>query len=480
MLSENNINQSKLSLLARLPKLKSSSIKPVLALSLITVICVTFFLSPVASYLSLNQSISAALVASIIVLFATSVIPEPISALLLMMLAMLLSIAPADVVFSGFASTACWLIFSGLVIGIAITETGLAARLAKVFSRKLNASYLQLVTGIVIIGILLGFAMPSSVGRVVVLMPIVVAIAHNCGFDDNSNGRIGMVLAAAFGCHIPTFAILPANIPNMVMIGTAETIHQWTPMYAEYLLLHFPVLGALKSVVLIALILWLYPDQPKASNQQKSTETISQSEYILMGIMSVTLLLWVTDSIHHISSAWIGLAAATLLLMPKIGLVSQESFSKKINVNSLIVVSGLLALGAIINHTGLGVLLADNVVKKLPLEQGNDWQNYLTLSLTALIVAVGGTLPSVPALLTPMAEQFSANTGFSLEAVLMTQVFGFSTIVLPYQSVPLLMAMPLGGVAIGHAAKLCLCLAAATVLLLLPLNYLWWQLIGWI
>ncbi|WP_245583275.1 SLC13 family permease [Oceanospirillum beijerinckii] len=480
MLSENNMNQPKLSLLARLTKLQPSSIKPVLALSLITVICATFFISPVASYLDFNQSTSATLVASIIVLFATSVIPEPITALLLMVLAMLLSIAPADVVFSGFASTACWLIFSGLVIGIAITETGLAARMASVFSHKLDSGYLQLVTGIVVIGILLGFVMPSSVGRVVVLMPIVVAIACNCGFDDNSNGRIGLVLAAAFGCHIPTFAILPANIPNMVMIGTAETIHQWTPKYAEYLLLHFPVLGALKSVLLIALILWLYPDQPKASNQQKSSERVSRNEYMLIAVMSVTLLMWVTDSIHHISSAWVGLAAATLLLMPKIGLVSQDSFSRKVNVNSLLVVSGLLALGAIINHTGLGALLADQLVDKLPLQQGDDLQNFIALSMTALFVGISGTLASVPALLTPMAEQLSANTGFSLEAVLMTQVFGFSTVVLPYQSVPLLMALPLGGVAIGHAAKLCLYLAAATILLLLPLNYLWWQLLGWI
>jgi hypothetical protein len=86
----------------------------------------------------------------------------------------------------------------------------------------------------------------------------------------------------------------------------------------------------------------------------------------------------------------------------------------------------------------------------------------------------------VPATLTPLAEQISQLTGFSLEAVLMTQVFGYSTIVFTYQSVPLMVAMPLAGVPIGHAARLLLIMAALTVLILLPLDYLWWRLLGWI
>ncbi len=439
-----------------------------------------FLFSPVSYDLSLSQSLSGAIVSSSILLFATRVIPEAVTALLLMTFGMLFSLAPAEIIFSGFSSTACWLIFSGLVIGIAVTETGLAQRFANAIAHHLHSSYLQLISGIVLIGILLGFVMPSSVGRAVLFMPIAVAIATNCGFDKNSNGRIGVVLAAAFGCHLPTFAILPANIPNMVMIGTAETIYNWTPLYAEYLLLHFPVLGFLKAILLVGLILMLYPDKPQAIHGAKQTEPMTGNEYKLLILMGITLCLWVTDSLHHISSAWIGLAAATFLLMPKVGLVSQESFGKKVNVNALIVVSGLLALGAVVNYSGIGILLGNHLIDNLPLSHGNDWLNFMTLSLSALAIAIGGTLPSVPALLTPMAEQLSINTGFSLQAVLMTQVFGFSTIVFPYQSVPLLMAIPLAGISLSHAARLCLYLAALTLVILLPVSYFWWQFIGWL
>ena len=452
----------------------------VVALILIPLLSGLLLLTPAADLFTGRQQLSALLIMAGMVLFATSALPEFVSSLVILTLAMLLSLAPAEVVFSGLTSTACWLIFSGLVIGIAIAETGLAQRISSRFSRYLDSSYARLITGIVLMGVMLGFVMPSSVGRVVLFIPIALAIAEHCGFAQGSKGQQGVALAAAFGCHLPTFAILPANIPNMIMIGSAEQIHGWTPMFAEYLLLHFPVLGALKAVLLIWLILKLYPDKPQGSPQAGSGGRFSASESRLMLIMLLTLGFWLTDSIHHISAAWIGLAAATLLLLPGIGMVSPKSFNAKVNISSILVVAGLLGIASLINYSEISRIVGSRVLEWLPLQPGQDALNFFALSLAAVLTGVVATLAGVPATLTPLAEQISQMTGFSLEAVLMTQVFGFSTVVFTYQSVPLMMAMPLAGVPIGHAARLCLILAGLTILILLPLDYLWWQWLGWI
>ncbi|PAU41340.1 hypothetical protein C0U44_14540 [Klebsiella pneumoniae] len=61
-----------------------------------------------------------------IVLWATSLLPEFITALLFFAAAMMAKIAPPEVIFGGFASSAFWLVFSGFVLGIAIRKTGLA------------------------------------------------------------------------------------------------------------------------------------------------------------------------------------------------------------------------------------------------------------------------------------------------------------------------------------------------------------------
>ncbi|WP_286238295.1 SLC13 family permease [Neptuniibacter halophilus] len=448
-------------------------------LSLVLMLLGIFF-SPLTGSLTLQQQLSAALILGAIILFATSALPEHLTALIFMALAMLTAAAPANVVFSGFASTACWLIFAGLIIGIAINETGLAKRIAAGFSSHLDSSYLKLIGGIVLMTTLLGFLMPSSMGRAVLCIPIAMAIAQRCGFAAGSNGYIGVALAAIFGCHIPTFAILPANVPNMVMIGAAETIHQWTPLYGEYLLLHFPVLGLLKGILIVAAILWLYPDHPRRNDDTSAAQTLSAPEWRLLVLLTITLLFWLSDSLHHISAAWIGLATACILLMPGIGLVSQQSFNNQFNISSLIFVAGILGLGTLFNHSGLGDLVGSQLNQWLPLSPENSLLSFFSLSLTAFVTSIFTTLAGVPAVLTPFAEQFSQNSGFSLQAVLMTQVLGFSTIVLPFQSAPLIVGMSLAKVPLRHALRLCLAMTPVTLLILFPLDYLWWQLLGWL
>jgi hypothetical protein len=60
----------------------------------------------------------------------------------------------------------------------------------------------------------------------------------------------------------------------------------------------------------------------------------------------------------------------------------------------------------------------------------------------------------------------------------MIQVLGYSTPLLPYQASPIVVAMALGKVPARSGMLLCIALAAVSYLLLLPLNYGWYQLLG--
>jgi di/tricarboxylate transporter len=50
---------------------------------------------------------------------------------------------------------------------------------------------------------------------------------------------------------------------------------------------------------------------------------------------------------------------------------------------------------------------------------------------------------------------------------------------LPYQSPPMMIGMQLGGASLRDGSRLCLPLAAVTLLVLIPLDYLWWRLLGY-
>ncbi|WP_413701645.1 hypothetical protein ACLKMH_08735 [Psychromonas sp. KJ10-10] len=102
--------------------------------------------------------------------------------------------------------------------------------------------------------------MPSSVGRAVVLIPVGMALASKIGFVQGSNGRKGIATALAISCNMPSFAVLPANIPNMILAGSSETLYNIQFGYLEYLLLHFPILGFIKSLLVIFLVLKIFPE----------------------------------------------------------------------------------------------------------------------------------------------------------------------------------------------------------------------------
>ncbi|HEY0275760.1 MAG TPA: SLC13 family permease, partial [Paenirhodobacter sp.] len=165
----------------------------------------------------------AALVAFTIGLWASGRLPEYLTAMLFFAAAMILAVAPPAVIFSGFASAAFWLVTSGYVIGIAIASTGLAARAAGFLAARLSGSYPQMVFGVVGLTYALAFVMPSNMGRIALLMPIVLALADRVGLHEGRAGRTGLALAVGFGTFQLSASILPANVPNLVMAGAIDS-----------------------------------------------------------------------------------------------------------------------------------------------------------------------------------------------------------------------------------------------------------------
>ncbi|VAS29459.1 di- and tricarboxylate transporter [Klebsiella pneumoniae] len=279
-----------------------------------------------------------------IVLWATSLLPEFITALLFFAAAMMAKIAPPEVIFGGFASSAFWLVFSGFVLGIAIRKTGLADRAAQALSARLTDSWPRMVASVVLLSYALAFVMPSNMGRIALLMPIVAAMARRAGIADGSRGWFGLALAVGFGTFQLSATILPANVPNLVMSGAAEGSYGIHLNYVPYLLLHTPVLGWLKGAVLVTLICWLFPGKPHRPRDLAPLPPMSRDEKRLAWLLAVVLSLWVTESWHGVGPAWTGLAAAVITLLPRVGFINGEEFASGVNMRTCIYVAGILGL----------------------------------------------------------------------------------------------------------------------------------------
>ncbi|MEE9266985.1 MAG: SLC13 family permease [Gammaproteobacteria bacterium] len=309
-----------------------------------------------------TMAIAAGLIVLTIGMWATSALPEHMVAVIFFVLAIVLSVAPQDVVLSGFLSSALWLVFGGLVLGVAVQRTGLGRWLASGVVDRIGASYASVIAAVVIGNVILGFLVPSAMARAVILMPIIAALAENLGLAPGHRGRTGMVVTTAVCGYVIPATILPANLPNAVLLGAADTLYGMQITYGEYLLLNFPVNGLLKAVLLWALACRLFPATllPRTDGVCER-EPLSRDGHRLLLLLCVCLALWLTDRWHGIAPGWISTGAALICLLPRVNLVPPESFQRDVSLATMIYVAGILGVGAVVAHSGLGRVFAEFV-----------------------------------------------------------------------------------------------------------------------
>ena len=445
------------------------------------IVAITFAVGGLSyQYLTLSQSLTAGLLFICIAFWATSLVPAYWPALGLFAFATAAQIAPTQVIFAGFESSTFWLLFSGMVFGAAINHTGINSRATRLLMLVLGNSYHGTIIKIAVFAMGLAFLIPSGVSRIVLIIPIIASLADHFGYEQDSNGRKGMLLAAAFSTFLPTFSILPANAPNMLLAGMSEALYNTPISYGEYLQLHFPILGFGKLIMIIGVILWLFPDKAPSQTIQATIEKSAMStvEKRLLIVLCVCFAFWFTDSLHHISAGWIGLMAALICLSPNLGLTAKNSIDKDIQYGTLLFAAGIIGLSAIIAYSGLGNILVNYLTEVIPFSQNAPLLNLSLLTFISTCVAVVTNLAGVPAIMTPMAEHLANITGLSNQTVLMTQVLAFSNVLLPYQAPPLITAIALGNLSISAVTKVCLATFVITSLVLLPINFLWWHILG--
>ncbi|WKZ94817.1 SLC13 family permease (plasmid) [Chimaeribacter arupi] len=429
-------------------------------------------------WLSHPLFLPSAVVGVTLLLWATSLLPEFLTALLFFTVAMAAHIAPPEVIFGGFASSAFWLVFSGFVLGVAIRKTGLADRVAGALSARLTGSWLRMVATVVLLSYALAFVMPSNMGRIALLMPVVAAMGARAGIQEGTRAWYGLALAVGFGTFQLSATILPANVPNLVMSGAAEGAFGLHFGYLSYLLLHTPVLGILKGLVLILLIHRLFPGQPHPPRHTAAPAPMSGAEKRLAWLLAAVLGMWVTEGWHGIGPAWTGLAAACVTLLPRVGFITGEEFASGVNLRTCIYVAGILGLAVTVTHTGIGTAVGQALLHALPLDPARPFTSFVALTGITSALNFIMTANGVPALYTTLAQQFADATGFPLLSVIMIQVLGYSTPLLPYQASPIVVAMALGKVPVRAGMLLCLALAVVTFLVLLPLDYAWFRVLG--
>ncbi len=412
-------------------------------------------------------------------LFATRAVPEIVTAFGIFLSALALGVIPRELVFSGFMSSGFWLLVSGIVLGVAMTATGLAARISERLIDFTGPSYPRAIFIIAAAGMALGILIPSTMPRIVVMIPIAAALAERLGLASDGRGAIGLVATAATATLLPTYAILTANLPTIVHVGTMDQLYGVQSIYSEYLLQQLPV-NVLRFALLVLLMVGFTGETiaPKPAADTEA-EPVKPEQGRLILVLGAAILLWMTDFAHGIPPAWVALTAAAIVIWPRFDMLKPTAMKEQIDLTPAIFFASIVTVVATARGAGLDQILADFVIEKLPLGGGGLSSIYGVYGFS-LILSHLTTAPAAPAVLVPFAEPLAQATGLSLEAVSMTQILGISTPAIPYQAPPLIVAMSISKVPNAVFLRLCLWLAFAVTVIGVPITVFWWQAIGFV
>ncbi len=161
-------------------------------------------------------------------------------------------------------------------------------------------------------------------------------------------------------------------------------------------------------------------------------------------------------------------------------LVPPESFQRDVSLATLIYVAGILGVGAVVAHSGLGKVFAEFVLTHAGLDPASPGHAFATLSFLAASMGLFATMPGIVAIMSPLPGELANATQFPLVTVLMTIVNGYTLVAFPYQVGPIVFALMLGGVRFRDAVRLMLPLLLISAIVLTPLTYLWWRFLGYL
>ena len=342
--------------------------------------------------------------------------------------------------------------------------------------------YRQLVFGLHILGLTMALLIPSGVVRVLILMPMVVSLLKTLGEAPGSKISAGLVLSLTCATYYSGTGILTASVPNLVILGVLES-RDITIYWSEWAYYLFPIIGLLRVGLLYGLIRLLFrPSQePDLSGHSAIADVpahMTGPEKKILGILITGVLLWTTDAIHGIHPVYIGLALVLLCYLPGWGPLPFDTI-KKVNFPLLIFISAVFAIGHALEQSGLNRALASVFIHHLQTVETPIAQLALIACLAVPFdflmdtAAVGGVLA-------PFLLDLGPQLGLSPLPIALSLAIGTGVVFIPYQGAPFIVAYSFRYARMGQFVIVMSLISLVTLIALLPLTLLYWQMIGFI
>ncbi|MDP2698031.1 DASS family sodium-coupled anion symporter [Thalassospira sp.] len=340
---------------------------------------------------------AAALAALMAIWWLSEAIPIAATALLPVALAPLLSINTVETITPHYANPLLFMFLGGFVIALAMERWNLHQRIALLILARVGFRPASLVGGFIGATAFLSMWV-SNTATATMMLPIALSLIHLlrdhdgmslAGDDDNPAGKLSpptrnlalsLLLGIAFGASIGGVGTLIGTPPNALLAGYFAATHGIQIGFGQWMLIGVPFATLLLLACWFLLTRVVYPLDdalPDAAckalqDQIDGLGPMSRGERTVAIVFAVTASLWLLRPALQAVMPGIPLGDASIAMLAAVALFAIPVKARenlyildwkatiRLPWGVLLLVGGGLALGGMINDTGLAAWLAGN------------------------------------------------------------------------------------------------------------------------
>ncbi|HBQ7360024.1 TPA: SLC13/DASS family transporter [Klebsiella pneumoniae] len=365
-------------------------------------------------------TITLCLLVFAIIMFVWEKVPLAVTSMVVCVALVLTGVLDLKQAFAGFIDSNVILFVAMFIVGGALFETGMANKVGGVITHFAKTEKQLIFIIMVVVGVMSGFL--SNTGTAAVLIPVVIGVAAKSGFT-RSRLLMPLVFAAALGGNLSLIGA-PGNLiaqSALQNIGSGFGFFEYAKVGLPMLvcgILYFLTIG--------------YKFLPNNSNSSEVGSIGEQRDYshvprwkqiLSLVVLIATILGMIFEKQTGISLTVAGCIGALVLVIT--GVLTEKQAYKAIDLQTIFIFGGTLALAKALEMTGAGKLVADQVIGLL----GNNSSPFMLLVVVfALSVVMTNFMSNTAtvALLVPVSLSIAAGMGADPRAVLMATVIGSS------------------------------------------------------
>ena len=323
--------------------------------------------------------------------------------------------------FAGFIDSNVVLFVAMFIVGGALFETGMANKIGGIVTKFAKSERMLIVTIMVIVGFMSGVL--SNTGTAAVLIPVVIGIAAKSGYK-RSRLLMPLVFAAAMGGNIS----LIGAPGNMIAQAGLQQAGLGSFGFFDYGLVGLPIL-IVGTIFYATIGKRFLPDAPshqpdgafEGNDDYSHVPSWKKWTAAIILILTVAAMIFEKQlGVKLYVSAWIG-----ALVLVATNVISETQAVKSIDMKTIMLFAGSMALGDAMVKTGTGSVIADIIVNSLGASPS-------PIVVLVVIFVLGVFMTNFMsntatcALLVPIGLSLASQLGFDPKAVLAAIVIASS------------------------------------------------------